>query len=143
MQNEPFVIERTFNASASKVWKAITDKEEMKKWYFDLAEFKPEVGFEFQFEGGEKDKCYLHLCKVTEVIPNRKITYSWRYDGYSGNSFVTWELFDEGNKTRLKLTHSGLETFPADNPDFARHNFERGWTEIVSTSLKNYLGSNN
>ncbi len=44
MKTEPFVIERTYNAPISKVWKAITDKEEMKEWYFDLAEFKPEVG---------------------------------------------------------------------------------------------------
>lgn len=139
MKTEPFVIERTFNAPLQKVWKAITDKEDMKKWYFDLAEFIPKVGFEFEFMGGEKDKCYLHKCKVTEVEEGKKITYSWRYDGYAGNSFVTWELFDEGGKTRLKLTHAGLETFPADNPDLAKHNFERGWTSILDTSLKGYL----
>ena len=49
MKNEPFVIERTFNASKEKVWKAITNKNEMKLWYFDLEEFKPEIGFEFRF----------------------------------------------------------------------------------------------
>ena len=139
MNTEPFVIERTYNAPVSKVWKAITDKDDMKKWYFDLPEFRPEVGFEFNFRAGEKDKLYLHLCKITEVVKGKKLTYSWKYDGYAGESFVTWELFEEGDKTRLKLTHSGLETFPADNPDLARHNFERGWTEIVGTSLKEYL----
>ena len=51
MSNEPFVIERTFNAPSSKVWQAITDKEQMKEWYFDLADFKAEPGFQFQFEG--------------------------------------------------------------------------------------------
>ena len=30
MKTEPFVIERTFNAPAEKVWKALTDKEQMK-----------------------------------------------------------------------------------------------------------------
>ena len=44
---EPVIKEVLLNAPASKVWKAITDKNEMKQWYFDLAEFKPEVGFEF------------------------------------------------------------------------------------------------
>jgi len=135
----PLVKEVTIKAPVSKVWKALNDKNEMKKWYFDLAEFKPEAGFEFQFEGGEKDKCYLHLCKITEVIPGKKLTYSWRYDGYEGNSFVSWELFEEGDKTRVKLTHTGLETFPADNPDLARNNCERGWTQIIETSLKEYL----
>jgi len=139
MKNEPFVIERTYNASIDKVWSAITNRNEMKQWYFDLKEFKPEVGFEFEFMGGPPEKSYRHLCKVTEVVKGKKITYSWRYDGYEGNSFVTWELFAEGNKTRLKLTHAGLETFPASNPDLAKENFAKGWTSIVGTSLPNYL----
>ena len=46
---EAVVIERTFNAPVAKVWNAITDAEEMRQWYFDLKEFKPEVGFEFEF----------------------------------------------------------------------------------------------
>jgi len=139
MNAQPLIKEITFNAPVTKIWKAITDKDEMKKWYFDLAEFNPVVGFEFQFYGGDKDKCYLHLCKITEVIPGKKITYSWKYDGYAGLSFVTFELFAEGDKTRLKLTHEGLETFPADVPDLARKNFEAGWTQIIGTSLKEYL----
>lgn len=140
MANEPFVIERTYNAIVEKVWRAITNKDEMKQWYFDLAEFKPEVGFEFQFIGGEEGKIqYLHLCKITEVVPNKKLTYSWRYDGYEGNSFVTFELFDESEKTKLKLTHEGLETFPATNHDFAKENFVAGWTYIIGTALQKYL----
>jgi len=139
MKNEPLVLERTFNAPIDKVWKAITDKDNMKQWYFDLAEFRPEVGFEFQFTGGTEENAYLHLCRITEVEPGRKLTYSWRYEGYAGNSFVTFELFPEGDKTRLKLTHAGLETFPASNPDLRRENFEAGWTQIIGTNLKNYL----
>ena len=139
MKNEPFVIERTYNAPIARVWKAITHKEDMKQWYFDLAEFKPEVGFEFQFLGGKDEKKYLHLCKITEIVPGTKITYSWRYDGYEGISYVTFELFAEGNKTRVKLTHEGLETFPANNPDLAKENFVQGWNSIIGTSLKEFL----
>lgn len=143
MKNDLFIIERTYNASAPNVWKAISDKNEMKKWYFDLAEFKAEPGFEFSFTGGSPDGVqYLHLCKVTEVIPGKKLTYSWRYDGYEGNSFVTFELFEDGDKTRLKLTHTGLETFPASNPDLAAKNFAEGWTDIIGRSLKEYLEPN-
>src|SRR5215217_5000827 len=100
MKQEPFIIERTFNAPVEKVWKAITDKDQMKQWYFDLEKFIPEVGFEFQFTGGTEEKSYLHLCKITEVVVGKKLTYSWRYEGYEGISFVTFELFDEGGKTR-------------------------------------------
>ncbi len=139
MKYEPFVIERTYQAPIDKVWRAITDKDQMKQWYFDLEEFKPEVGFEFQFTGGTEENSYLHLCRITEVVEGRKLTYSWRYDGYPGNSFVTFELFPEGDKTRLKLTHEELETLPQDNPDFARKNFEAGWTDIIGTLLPDFL----
>jgi uncharacterized protein YndB with AHSA1/START domain len=135
---KPVVIERTVNAPASMVWRAITDRDQLKEWYFDLEEFKPEVGFEFHFFGGPADRSYKHLCKITEVITNQKLTYSWRYDGYEGHSFVSFELIAVGEKTTLRLTHAGLETFPKI-PDFAPKNFVEGWTEIIGSSLKNYL----
>jgi len=142
MKNEPFVIERTYKAPVSVVWKAITDKSEMENWYFKLADFRPEIGFEFRFSGGpDRDRQYLHICEVTEVVAERKIAYSWRYDGYPGISFVSFELFPEGEMTRLKLTHRGLETFPSENPDFAEENFIAGWTEIIGRSLANHLKS--
>jgi len=140
MKNEAFVIERVYNASPASVWKAITDKDQMKHWYFDLADFKPQVGFEFEFAGkGHKGEQYLHLCKITEVIAGRKLAYSWRYRDQGGNSLVTFELFEEGDKTRLKLTHEGLGTFPAYNADFARESFAAGWTELIGTSLKEFV----
>ena len=147
MKEGDIVIERTYNAPVAKVWKAITNKDDMKKWYFDLPEFITKVGFGFQFKGGpDEGHQYLHLCKITEVVPEKKLAYSWRFDGYEGNSVVTFELFEEGNKsdgyrTRLRLTHSGLETFPKNNPDFAKENFAKGWTEILGTSLKAFLES--
>jgi uncharacterized protein YndB with AHSA1/START domain len=139
MNNEPFVIERILNASPEKVWKAITDKDQMKQWYFDLAEFKPEPGFEFTFNGRSEEKTYVHLCKVTKVETGKLLQYSWRYEEYPGNSFVTFELFPDGEKTRLKLTHEGLETFPTDNKDFARSSFEAGWTFIIGKSIVEYI----
>src|SRR6185312_1875462 len=139
MHHGSFSIERIFNAPIHRVWMAITNRDEMEKWYFNLKEFKHEVGFEFSFNGGPPDKVYVHLCKVTEVVAGKKITYSWRYEGYEGISYVTFELHAEGDKTRLKLTHTGLESFPANNPDFAAKNFAEGWTHIIGTSLQEYL----
>ena len=130
--------EITLNAPVSEVWSAITGKEEMKEWYFDLEEFIAEEGFRFEFTAGEKDKLFLHLCEVIEVIPGKKLVYSWRYDGEPGISYVSWELFPEGDSTKLVLTHSGLETFP-DKHEFDRKNFEAGWTSILEKSLKGYL----
>ncbi len=143
METNPIIKEVVISASPERVWSAITDRDKMKKWYFDLTEFKPEVGFEFQFEGGPDDRKYLHLCKITEVIPGKKLTYSWRYDSYPGNSFVTFEIFKEGDHTRLRLTHEGLENFGTENPDFARENFAAGWDHIIGTSIKEYFESDN
>jgi uncharacterized protein YndB with AHSA1/START domain len=135
---EAVVIERTFNAPIARVWKALTDVEDVRRWYFDLKEFKPEVGFEFEFTVKHEGMKYHHLCKVTEVIPQKKIAYTWRYKGEPGDSLVTLELSADGNKTKLRLTHEGLETFPK-TPAYARKNFVKGWTEIIGASLKNFL----
>ncbi len=137
-KTEPFVIERIFNAPLALVWKAISNKDDMKRWYFDLAEFKPEPGFEFEFSVEHKGMNYQHRCKVTEVIPQKRLAYTWRYEGHLGDSLVTFELHAEGKKTRLRLTHTGLETFPP-LPSFARENFAMGWTQLIGTSLKEFV----
>lgn len=135
---EGVVVECTFDAPITRVWKALTDVNEMRQWYFDLKEFKPEVGFEFEFVVEHEGTTYHHLCRVTEVIPQQKIAYTWRYKGEPGDSLVTFELFDEGKKTRLKLTHTGIETFPK-TPAYARKNFEAGWTAIIGSELKQFV----
>ncbi|MDH7447438.1 SRPBCC family protein [Aquimarina sp. 2201CG14-23] len=137
MDNKPLIIEQEFNAPLALVWRAITEKELMKKWYFDISDFKPEVGCKFHFEGGEENKRYVHLCEVLEVIPYKKLKYSWTYEGYTGISFVTFELSSVGKKTSVKLIHEGLETFT--NPDFMRDNFMGGWKYLIHESLKEYL----
>jgi len=135
---EAVVFERTFDAPVGRVWKALTDVEEMRQWYFNLKQFKAEVGFEFEFVVEHEGMTYHHLCKVTEVIPQKKLAYTWRYKGHEGDSLVTFELFADGNETRLKLTHQGLETFPK-TAAFARKNFEAGWTAIIDSELKQFL----
>lgn len=140
LKKEPFVIERSFQAPVEKVWQAITDKEQMKQWYFDVPAFKPEVGTEFSFTGtGSDGTKYVHLCKVAEVVPQKKLSYTWQYKDMEGASHLTFELISEGEATTLKLTHNGLETFPQDKADFSRESFAKGWTEIIGTSLPNFL----
>ena len=132
------VLERTFNAPVARVWKALTDVDQMRQWYFDLKAFKPEVGFEFGFVVEHEGNTYDHRCRITEVIPQKKIAYTWRYHGHEGDSLVTFELFAEGEKTRLKLTHEGLDTFPK-TAAFARENFEKGWTQLIGSELKQFM----
>jgi uncharacterized protein YndB with AHSA1/START domain len=137
----PLVLERTFDAPVALVWKALTDKDGFKHWFFDIPKFAPVVGCEFGFDVEHKGMQYLHRCKVTEVIPEKRLAYTWRYEGHAGDSLVTFELFPQGGKTRLKLTHEGLETFPK-MATFAKENFLQGWTEIVG-SLKQLVETRN
>ena len=141
MTSNLVIIEQSFDAPSDKVWKALTDNSQMKEWYFNIDSFRPEVGFKFHFTAGDDKKKYLHLCEITEVIPGKKISYTWRYDDFEGNSLLSFELFDEGNHTRLKLTHSGLETFP-NLPDFSPESFRKGWDYIIGTALKEFLEKN-
>lgn len=132
------VVERIYNAPVALVWQALTDKDKISQWSFEMAQFKAEPGFEFQFWGEKDDVRILHHCKVTKAITEKKLAYTWRYEGYPGESLVTFELFPEAGRTRVRLTHEGLENFP--NIDlFARKNFVMGWTQLIGASLKAFV----
>ena len=140
METQPLIVERTLNAPASKVWEALTDNEKMKQWYFKLESFEPRVGFEFSFAGqGSTGEKYIHLCRVTSVEPEKKLSYTWRYEGFPGDSEVSFELFPEGDKTLVRITHTGLETMPQNGPDFAISSFSKGWNYILGESLKKFV----
>ena len=140
MSNKNVIIEREFEVEIELMWKALTEKELMKQWYINVKEFKTIVGFKFEFWGGkEGEKKWKHLCEITEVVPEKKLSYSWKYEGYSGISYLTFELFKTNNGTKLKLTHSGIDTFPIDTPELAIHNFENGWEEAINVTLKEFL----
>lgn len=136
----PLVKEVLLNAPVERVWKALTDNKQMQAWYFDIADFKPEVGFEFSFTGQGSDVTdFVHLCRITAVEPERLLQHTWAYEGRSGESVLTWELTADGDKTHLKLTHEGLHTFAAHGKDFGRDSFNGGWEEILNKSLKGFV----
>lgn len=139
--SNPIHIEQVYDAPRAQVWKAMTDPSEMKEWYFNLPGFRAEAGYTFQFEGGpEEGPVFIHLCRVTEAIPEKKLAYTWRYEGYPGDTLVTFELSDaDENKTRVSLTHEGIQTIAPHHPAFARENFQQGWTDILTKSLASYL----
>jgi uncharacterized protein YndB with AHSA1/START domain len=138
--NNDIVIEQEYKASLSDVWCAISNREEMKKWYFDtLVSFVPEEGFKTQFSVFSNGGNYIHVWEITQVNYRRKIAYTWRYDGYPGISKVIFELFPQANSVLLRLTHEGIDSFPQDNPVFARENFVAGWKSLLQTKLKKYL----
>lgn len=140
---EPIIIEQTFNSSIDTVWNSITEIDQMRQWYFEnIPSFKPEVGFETQFNVESQGRNFLHIWKVTEVVALERITYNWKYEGYPGDSFVVFELFKEKHLTKLRLTHQVQESFPEDIPEFTRKSGIEGWTYFIRNSLKEFLEKN-
>jgi uncharacterized protein YndB with AHSA1/START domain len=138
--DDPIIVEQTFNTSIDRVWSAITEIDQMRQWYFDnIPSFEPEVGFETQFNVQSQGRNFLHMWKVTEVVPLKMITYNWKYEGYPGDSFVVFELFEQNDLTKLRLTHQVQENFPEDIPEFSRASCLEGWTFLIKRSLDEFL----
>jgi uncharacterized protein YndB with AHSA1/START domain len=139
-KTNPIVVEATYAVDRSAVWAALTDPERMSKWYFEpIATFRPEVGFETQFTVHSQGKDWVHLWRVTEVVPETRIAYTFNYAGYEGDASVLWELSAVSGGTRLRLTHTGIETYPKDEPAFQREMGVAGWTYFLGESLKRFL----
>ncbi|MDH3891847.1 MAG: SRPBCC domain-containing protein [candidate division Zixibacteria bacterium] len=140
VNDEPVVVEQTFNATVDTVWKAITEIDLMRQWYFEnIPVFKAEVGFETQFNVTSEGRDFLHIWRVTEVVPLKKIAYTWKYDNYQGDAFVEFELFEQENSTKLRLTVNVLESFSEDVPEFTRESCIGGWEYFIGQRLKEYL----
>ncbi|MCF8262150.1 MAG: SRPBCC domain-containing protein [Melioribacteraceae bacterium] len=138
--DRPILIEETFNRSVSDVWSAITDVELMRKWFFEnIPDFKPEVGFEVVFEIKNESRTFPHRWKITRVVPQKLLEYNWKYDGYSGDSNVIFELSEVGDLTILKFQTIILEDFQSDIPEFTRESCIGGWTYFLKQNLKNFL----
>ncbi len=126
-----------FRQSPQMVWEYLTKPELLEQW-LTKTDFQPIVGQPFQF----LDKTgKIVRCKVLEVKPFTRLSYSWQYhsakDGRVIDSRVVWMLVPAGNGTDLQLVHNGF-TAPEDH---AAHN--NGWTnlgmrltELLNTPVK-------
>ncbi len=138
--NKPIIIEQKFEASPKEVWEAITNLEKMKQWYFtNIPAFEPRKGFETNFSVQSEERVFPHHWEITEVIPGKKIAYTWTFKGYPGASKVSFELFKLQDGTRLRLTARVLEPFPSDIPEFKRESGVAGWTYFIRERLHSFL----
>ena len=75
-----------------KVWEAITNREQMKEWYFNIPDFELKEHTAFNFFEGE-DKKLHHHCEIVEIIPQKKIKTFLTYPDYTHDkTLVKWEL---------------------------------------------------
>ncbi|WP_165044242.1 SRPBCC domain-containing protein [Dysgonomonas sp. ZJ709] len=142
MNNIPIVVEQLYPVPVSKAWEAITDKNQMKEWYFTIDDFELKQGAEFNFDVNvpDGDFIYHHRCVIKEIIPEKKFSHTWTHPSHSkGESLVTWSLHPVEGGTKVRLTHEGVENFADGGENFARENYVAGWTEILGTYLKEFL----
>ena len=71
------------DAAPEVVLKAITDNDELTKWFSGNAILEPKVGdqvkFSFYKENSERRKRdFFPEGEVVEYIPNKKIAYTWQ-----------------------------------------------------------------
>lgn len=108
--------EISVNTRVENTWNALTQPEEMQKWYFDIPRFEATEGKTFDFVVSFKDEGkmhhFRHLFNTLEVVPYEKLKHTWEHPGHSnGTSTLTWKLIPEEDTTRIFLTHEGNESF--------------------------------
>jgi len=88
MENGQIILQRTYDVPPEQVWEAITGPDQMEEWHLSI-----------------------DVWKVTEVVPGERISYEWRYQGFPGNSRITFELIPDGDATRITVTHKPINLF--------------------------------
>ena len=105
------------NSNPANVFRKISDENELKKWWVDIPILEKKVGghlmFRFLKENSEMlKKDYVVEGKVLQIEPDKKLVYTWKPvdDPDFPNSVVDWTIEQtDSNKTKIILTHSGLQ----------------------------------
>jgi uncharacterized protein YndB with AHSA1/START domain len=71
----------------------------------------------------------VFYCKVIEVVPFKRLSYSWKFGPGDGrplnDSIVNWTLTQKDNGTELMLVHNGFEKEVCTLQIFG--SMEEGW----------------
>jgi uncharacterized protein YndB with AHSA1/START domain len=137
-------LERTLDAPVEKVWRYLTEAELRSQWFMGgtdatgVGEFEllvdhdklsdDEVPYPESY-AGFKGTTWTE--KVIRFQSPRLLETTFQ-GGKNGN--VTYELFPEGDRTRLVLTHSGFES-PTGSQDFGT-----GWTSHLAVLQERLAG---
>jgi uncharacterized protein YndB with AHSA1/START domain len=125
-------LQRHYPVAPEKVWRAWTDAEAVKRWWgpgpgepVSLAELDVRVGGRFRIVFGGPDG-KMHECAGTykEVVPNRKLVFTWHWPNSTPERVsVVTIIFEEANgETDLLFKHEQLFD------EKARDDHQRGWS---------------
>jgi len=97
------------------VWEYLINPDLMEIWLMKT-DFKPVIGHEFEFKTNphpDVDFGGTFYCKVLELVPLKKLSYSWQCKSIAGvvniDSVVKWELQAKDNGTQLLLEHGDFK----------------------------------
>jgi uncharacterized protein YndB with AHSA1/START domain len=116
-------LERTFDAPAEAVFDAWTNPEVLRRWWIvnpawsaPVAEVDLRVGGAYRLSMRDPDAEQPHtVCGVyREVRRPERLVYTWAWEDAEGEtghtSTITVQFIGEGERTRVVLEHSGLES---------------------------------
>jgi uncharacterized protein YndB with AHSA1/START domain len=124
--------EAVYPHSPERVWRALVDPTELGAWLMPT-DFAPEVGREFVMETGDAHIGTIRG-EVLEIDEPKRLRCRW--SGVFGDTEVTFELFAEGDGTRLRVRHDGW----TDPPASERSGFETGWKQKLDEDIPRVLG---
>lgn len=123
-------------ASAEEVWNALTDAEEVIRWYAPQAEVSAEEGGRYWVSWGEGMDGWS---RITSFEPARHLalTHAWEgADTLDPPIIDEYHLESDGERTVVRLTQSGIPD-TAEWDDFYEDT-NRGWRMFLA-GLRHYL----
>lgn len=134
-----------YEQSPNEVWEYLTRADLIELWLMPN-NFEPILGHEFEFRTKpipSLDLDGIMHCKVLEIVPFRKLVYSWKAGPGNGvislDTVVEWTLEKYGNGTKLLLKQSG---FKATNVDIFI-GMTDGWVKNIQKMIGHMLTNNN
>ncbi|MGE0712120.1 MAG: SRPBCC domain-containing protein [Planctomycetota bacterium] len=107
------VIERTLPHPPEKVWRALTEGALLEEWLM-RGDFQPVVGHSFTFHTTPRPPHFdgVIACRVLEVVPLARLTYTWSAVGV--DTVVSYTLTPVAAGTLLRLEQQGLPSKEAN-----------------------------
>jgi uncharacterized protein YndB with AHSA1/START domain len=143
---ESLAIERRvwINAPRQRVWGAITEPEELKRWYAPGCPWvipALEVGATVKFYNTDTD---VQLATIEVVDPLHEFTLRWQLDPVNPELTLlnTFLLEEENGGTRVIARQAGYEVLPDDIRQEQLDQDAQAYTAIVE-SLKAYFEQTN
>ena len=127
---------KTVDAPTDRVFRALTDADELGQWWVTSAESEPHTGGEYvlRFEFEDASRNHTYAGQYEDVTPNRRVRYPW--NGRFGDTTVEFRLEPADGGTAVTLSHSGW----SEQANEARQMHEEGWSFFLDNLARYLIG---